>query len=256
MFLTINHDIVVITGETAICLASASPSTIVLLGRTQSKITPVLEKIKELNPFISAFCSPSSIKNAAARVLHETVQIDVLMNSARIMALPKYSTATMSPGHPVEMHLATNHLGHFLFTSLLLPALCRAPSPRIVGVTSTAFENAPFFFSDYNFSGGKTYNPWMAYGQSKTANVLFTTSLSQKQKGIGAFVIHPGMVLETGIGKAVEEASWIGGVGDGQENEYSTVHGQERARRYRDWPCCCSGPCTRWFVTQPPFLCC
>jgi len=116
ILLIINHDIVVITGgsinslgaETAICLASASPSTIVLLGRTESKITRVLEKIKRLNPSISAlfipidFSSPSTIKNAAAQILRETSQIDVLMNSAGIMALPKYSTASMSPGHPIE----------------------------------------------------------------------------------------------------------------------------------------------------------
>jgi len=106
------------------------------------------------------------------------------------------------------MYLATNHLGHFLFTSLLFPALRRASSPRIVNVTSTAFKTTPFFFSDYNFSEGKAYNPWIAYGQSKTANVLFTTGLSQKEKDVGVFVIHPGMVLETGIGNAVDEVSW------------------------------------------------
>lgn len=48
----------------------------------------------------------------------------------------------------------------------------------------------------------------MAYGQSKTANVLFTNGLSQKQKDIEAFVVHPGTVLETGIGAAADEASW------------------------------------------------
>jgi NAD(P)-dependent dehydrogenase (short-subunit alcohol dehydrogenase family) len=132
----------------------------------------------------------------------------MLMNSAGIMALPKYSTASMLPGHPVEIHLATNHLGHFLFTSLLFPALRRASSPRIVNVTSTAFETTPFFFSDYNISEGKACNPRIAYGQSKTANVLFTTSLSQKQKDASVFVTHPGMVLETGISKAVDEAYW------------------------------------------------
>jgi NAD(P)-dependent dehydrogenase (short-subunit alcohol dehydrogenase family) len=73
---------------------------------------------------------------------------------------------------------------------------------------STAFELTPFSFSDYNFSEGKTYNPRMAYGQSKTANELFTTGLSQKQKGIQAFVVHPGMVNETSISSAVDEASW------------------------------------------------
>jgi NAD(P)-dependent dehydrogenase (short-subunit alcohol dehydrogenase family) len=124
------------------------------------------------------------------------------------MALPKYSTAIMSPGHPVEMQLATNHLGHFLFTSLLLPGLRQSPLPRIVNATSIAFELTPFSFSDYNFSEGKIYNPWMAYGQSKTANILFTKGLRQKQKTIEVFVVHPGMVNGTGIGASVDEASW------------------------------------------------
>lgn len=200
--------------ETAVTLASASPSTIFLLGRTESKVAPVVAKIKELNPHISAIfipidlSTPSSTRNAAAQILRQSSHIDVLMNSAGIMALPEYSTATMSPGHPVEMQLATNHVGPFLLTCLLLPALGRAHSPRIVNLTSTAFETAPFSFSDYNFSDGKTYNRWVAYGQSKTANVLFTTSLSRKLKDIEAFVVHPGLVLETGIGKAVDEASW------------------------------------------------
>jgi NAD(P)-dependent dehydrogenase (short-subunit alcohol dehydrogenase family) len=106
------------------------------------------------------------------------------------------------------MQPATNHLGHFLFTGLLLSALRRAPSPRIVNVKSTAFELTPFSFSDFNFLEGKTYNPWIAYGQSKTSNVLFTKGLSLKYKDIQAFVVHPGMVNETGIGNTVDEASW------------------------------------------------
>jgi NAD(P)-dependent dehydrogenase (short-subunit alcohol dehydrogenase family) len=116
--------------------------------------------------------SPSSIKNAVAQILRETSQIDVLMNSAGIMALPKYSTASMLLGHLVEMHLATNHLGHFLFTSLLFPALRRDSLPRIVNVTSTASETTPFFFSDYSFSEGKAYNPldslWTEQGSKRT----------------------------------------------------------------------------------------
>ena len=103
-----NYNIVEITGgstnslgvETVISLALASPATIVLLGRTESKVTTVLEKIKALSPSISAFfipinlSSPSSIKDAAPQVLREISQIDVLMNSVGIMAPPKYSTFT------------------------------------------------------------------------------------------------------------------------------------------------------------------
>jgi NAD(P)-dependent dehydrogenase (short-subunit alcohol dehydrogenase family) len=120
--------------------------------------------------------STTSIKDAAAQVLCETSQISVLMNSAGIMALPKHSSVTTSPGHKVEMQFATNHLGRFPFTSLPFPAPRRAPSPRIVNLTSTAFELMPLSFSDCNFSEGQTYNSWMAYGQSKTANVLFTAA--------------------------------------------------------------------------------
>jgi NAD(P)-dependent dehydrogenase (short-subunit alcohol dehydrogenase family) len=175
----------------------------------------VLEEIKAINPSIHTsfvhidLSSPTSVKKAAAEIMQKVSHIDVLMNSAGIMALPKYTTARMpSSGLPVELHLATNHLGHFLLASLLLPALRNAPSPRVVNITSTAFELTPFNFTDYNFSNGDTYNPWMGYGQSKTANNLFTVGLAQKVTDIQTFVLHPGRVEETGITKEVDEASW------------------------------------------------
>lgn len=200
--------------ETAISLASASPDTILLLGRTLDKITPVQDQIKALDPTIRTsfvqidLSSPTSIKIAASKILATCPIIDVLMNSAAIMALKDYTTYTMPSGLPVEAHLAVNHLGHFLLTSLLLPALHAAPSPRVVNITSTAFEYAPFPFDDCNFSSGTTYNPWAGYGISKTANNLFTVGLAKKRKEIKAFVLHPGMINETNIGANVDEESW------------------------------------------------
>jgi NAD(P)-dependent dehydrogenase (short-subunit alcohol dehydrogenase family) len=86
-----------------------------------------------------------------------------------------------SSGLAVESHLVTNHLGHFLLTSLLLSALRAAPSPRVVSITSTAFKLMPFQFSNYNFDGGKSYNPWMGYGQSKIVNNFCTVGLAYRQ---------------------------------------------------------------------------
>lgn len=164
--------------------------------------------------------SLASVRSAARRVAAITDRIDVLINNAGIST----SARRLSPDG-YEMHFAVNHLGHFLLTTLLLPLVARAgPGARIVNVTSTAQRISPMRFSDYNFDNevdgpkkGKIVIPpdeqpnskvpaWIlarsadgfpgtvAYGQSKTANMLFTVALRRRlaDKGIECFAVHPG----------------------------------------------------------------
>lgn len=121
------------------------------------------------------------------------------------MALERYQTSTGG----FEMQLAACHIGHFLLTACLLPLLNAAPTPRVVTLTSMGYEMSNFRFNDYNFSGGETYNRWTAYGQAKTANILFTTELARRAAAqnlsLQAYVLHPGIILSSGIMKEVSE---------------------------------------------------
>ena len=197
--------------EAAYCLAQSPspPAQIVLLGRSESRIQPVIDRIGEINSSIkTAFIELDlsdlkSVRACATKVQSTTSVIDVLINSAGIMALEDYTLST--DGY--EMQLAACHIGHFLLTGLLLAQLQASSAARVVTLTSTGYEGSDFRFDDFNFSNGKTYHRWVAYGQAKTANIMFTTELARraaaKDLHLTAFVLHPGVILSSGIMKAV-----------------------------------------------------
>lgn len=124
------------------------------------------------------------------RLAGELDRLDVLMNNAGVMAIPQRRSAQ---GH--ELQLATNHLGHFALTAHLLPALLRAEAPRVVQVSSMAHRIGRIRFDDPSFERGR-YQPWTAYGQSKLANLLFSTELQRRAVEHGtdllAVTAHPG----------------------------------------------------------------
>jgi NAD(P)-dependent dehydrogenase (short-subunit alcohol dehydrogenase family) len=99
-----------------------------------------------------------------------------------------------------EMQFGTNHLGHFLLTNLLAPSLAEAPSARVVTLTSAGHSMGNVRFDDPQFDRGD-YDPWAAYGQSKTANILFTVALDQRiSPDVRAFAVHPGGI-HTDLGR-------------------------------------------------------
>lgn len=122
---------------------------------------------------------------ALGRPLH------LLINSAGIMATP-----LVRNDRGLEAQFATNHLGHFQLTALLWPALCKANGARVVAVSSLGHRLSPMHFEDPQFEV-RTYDKWLAYGQSKTANALFAVGLDKrgKEHGIRAFSVHPGEIL-------------------------------------------------------------
>lgn len=120
-----------------------------------------------------------------------TPVVDVLINNAGVMMIPTYQTTPEG----IEMHFGTNHVGHFLFTNLLMPALRKAPAgPRVLNISSAGNGGSPVRFDDYNFGEGESYEPFLGYAQSKCANMLFSVALARKlgDKGLYAFSIDPG----------------------------------------------------------------
>jgi NAD(P)-dependent dehydrogenase (short-subunit alcohol dehydrogenase family) len=113
-----------------------------------------------------------------------------LINNAAVTACPYSKTVD-----GLETQFATNRIGHFLFTDLLMSKLlAAAPGSRVVNVSSYGNVFSGIRFEDPGFSDGEKYDPAEAYGQSKSANVLMTMSLNEKLgiKRITAFALHPG----------------------------------------------------------------
>jgi NAD(P)-dependent dehydrogenase (short-subunit alcohol dehydrogenase family) len=124
---------------------------------------------------------------------HGGEPLDLLVNNAGVMAIPRRETAD-----GFEMQLGTNHLGHAALTLRLLPALARAGSTgrasRVVTLSSDLHRRGRIDFDD--LMGERSYKPWRAYGQSKLANILFTAELERRLEAAGlpiaSYAAHPG----------------------------------------------------------------
>ena len=137
-----------------------------------------------------------SIRAFAASYLAGHDAVDVLMNNAGVMACPFGHTAD-----GFETQFGTNHLGHFLLTALLYPALQAGEQPRVVTLTSAGHSRADVDLADPNFERTE-YSPWVAYGQAKTANALFARELARRAgpSGVLSFSVHPGGII-TDLGR-------------------------------------------------------
>ncbi|KAF5597448.1 double substrate-specificity short chain dehydrogenase reductase 2 [Fusarium subglutinans] len=195
--------------STAEALASQGPSHLIVTSRSRTKLQESVDAMKSLyaqvNYVILQFdlSSQQSVRAAAAELLSrdDIPKIDLLINNAGVAFLPE---RLLSPEN-IEMHFATNHIGHFLFTSLILPKLIKAAeeSPkgatRIINVSSGSPKWAYMRWSDINLEKKNkelpeeerpnyevhrawgspnveelSYIPLTAYNQSKVANVLFS----------------------------------------------------------------------------------
>ena len=122
--------------------------------------------------------------------------LDLVINNAGVMACPETRTDA-----GWELQLATNHLGHYSLVNRLWPAV--TDGARVVSVSSTGHHLSGFRWDDPWFETG--YDKWLAYGQSKTANVLFAVHLDELARGQGvrAFSLHPGAIL-TPLGRHLQ----------------------------------------------------
>ncbi|WP_371686207.1 SDR family NAD(P)-dependent oxidoreductase [Micromonospora sp. 15K316] len=142
----------------------------------------------------------ADLNSVAAFVANWDGPLHILVNNAGIMAAPEMRTA-----QGWEMQFATNHLGHFALTVGLRPALVAAEGARVVAVSSAAHLRSPVVFDDLHFQH-RPYDPWLAYGQSKTANVLFAVEATRRWAGDGIFAnsLMPG-AIRTNLQRFVDE---------------------------------------------------
>ncbi|KAJ9134304.1 Retinol dehydrogenase 13 [Pleurostoma richardsiae] len=195
----------------ATSLAKESPEHIILVGRNKAKIDPVIDAIKATDAKVKVIfvqCDLSdqdSVRKAAGEINSnpDIKKIDVVINCAGVMDIEEYTLDKKGN----ELTFSANHIGHFLLTNLIMPKILAAgKGARIVNVTSHGHRVSPVRFDDPAFSGGKTYDGWSAYGQSKTANMLFSVELARRlaDRGVYSFSVHPGGILDTGLAQHLE----------------------------------------------------
>lgn len=148
-----------------------------------------------------------SVKKFSDDLISSEIQVDMLICNAGIMACPENRVGLGR----WESQFATNHLGHYALTNQVWKAL--NPGARIVCVSSAGHHSSPIRWDDIHFEHG--YDKWMAYGQSKTANILFALQLDEygKEHNIRAFSLHPGKIF-TPLQRHLEitemiEAGWL-----------------------------------------------
>jgi NAD(P)-dependent dehydrogenase (short-subunit alcohol dehydrogenase family) len=218
--------------------ASQSPARIILASRSPGRTQESIDALKqsypnvEYRPLQIDLSSQKSVRAAAAELLswEDVPAINILVNSAAVMGVPERTITEDG----IELQFATNHVGHFLFTCLIMPKLLKAAetSPkgdtRIVNITSLSPTMARMRWSDINQEKTnktlpeaeqppydmhrawgepnpeeKSYIPLEGYNQSKVANVLFGIAATRRlyeKYGILSLAVHPG-ILQTELGR-------------------------------------------------------
>lgn len=169
------------------------------LARLRAEVPAAVVELVTLD-----LASLASVRAAADEVAARVGQLDILVDNAGVMAVPRGRTAD-----GFETQLGTNHLGHFALTGRLLPLLLAAPAARVVVTSSEAHRFGRMRFDD--LMGARRYRRWGAYGQSKLANLLFVRELARRAAAteLLAAAAHPGYAatnLQTGQGNVVLEA--------------------------------------------------
>lgn len=211
--------------------ASQNPQCLILTGRSFTKVQECIDSLRPQYPNVAFrnlkldLSFQNSVRTAAAEVLgwKDVPTINLVINNAGVMNVQKHTLSEDG----IELQLATNFVGHFLFVNLIMPKLIASAndvgtpgSTRIINVSSIGVATSPMRFSDPNWektapeipekerpafalmkaaglevSEEIAYFPLAAYGQSKTANVLHTVALNQRlyeKHGILSLALHPG----------------------------------------------------------------
>lgn len=168
---------------------------VVMASRDKTKSLQALTQIKtefpqaKLDYIPLNLASLASVREFAAEFKQKYPRLDLLLNNAGVMAIPRSETAD-----GFEMQLGTNHLGHFALTGLLLDVLTATPQSRVVSTSSIAHYVGKINFAD--LQSRQSYSRSGAYGQSKLANLLFALELQRRlQAGDFATIslaAHPG----------------------------------------------------------------
>jgi NAD(P)-dependent dehydrogenase (short-subunit alcohol dehydrogenase family) len=180
--------------ETAAALAEHG-ATVLLATRDAQKTAAVAERIRGRAPAAELTHLPldladlDTVRAAVEQFLGRHERLDLLVNNAGVMATPPRTTA-----QGFELQFGVNHLGHFVLTNLLGPLLRTTSGARVVTVSSGLHRRGRIDFDD--LMGGRDYQRWDAYAQSKLANLLFTLELQRRFSEAGdtaiAVAAHPG----------------------------------------------------------------
>ncbi|EUC51131.1 hypothetical protein COCMIDRAFT_80292 [Bipolaris oryzae ATCC 44560] len=209
----------------ALSIASQAPALLILASRTESKLEQVRKAIQDAYPETTTklvlldLMSQDSVRKTAKEVAELTNRLDLIINNAGLMTKTRRTTA-----EGIEAQFGANHIGHFLLTNLLVPQLLKSAASstpgatRVVNVSSQGHRLSGIRFSDYNLEKSNEelpeeerytppplfakipsrngYHGFAAYGQSKTANILFSIGINKKLggKGIRSYALHPGAI--------------------------------------------------------------
>ncbi|MDQ3715676.1 MAG: oxidoreductase [Actinomycetota bacterium] len=198
---------------------------VVMAARNRDKAQRARQDIMSESPAASLevvrldLGSLASTEAAAAAILATHPRIDILANNAGVMATPEDRTED-----GFELQLGTNHLGHFVLTARLLPALAATPGSRIVSVTSTARHTGrPIDPANPHLHG--RYSPWRAYGQSKLANLHFAVELQRRLTAAGSQVLS--LVAHPGLSNTDLQAASVRNTGGGASQKFFHVLAQK-----------------------------
>lgn len=193
--------------ETVKALASGG-ATVIVPARNVEKASKNLEGIPNVELERMDLMDPASIDSFTEKFLLSGRPLHLLINNAGIMWVPLQRD---SRGY--ESQLSTNHLGHFQLTARLWKALVDANGARVINVSSWGHHFSMFNFEDPNFEN-REYQTLLGYGQSKTANILFSLELDNRGKsfGVRSYSLHPGAIVETDLKRHLtsEELSGLG----------------------------------------------
>ena len=190
--------------ETARVLAGRG-AKIVSIVRNRTKGEAAAARIRESVPNAEIelveldLSDLGSVRRGGDEIASRFPEIDRLINNAGVMACPLGRTA-----QGLDLQLGTNHLGHFVLTARLIRSLLAGRPQRIVNLSSGGHQMSPLRFDDPFFEK-EPYDKWVAYGQAKTANILFGVGLDKrfKDRGLHAFAVHPGAIT-TELGRHLQ----------------------------------------------------
>jgi NAD(P)-dependent dehydrogenase (short-subunit alcohol dehydrogenase family) len=213
-------------GAQAAKVLAGRGAAVVIAARDEAKSAQVRSDILALHPgaeisYVKLELDDlTSVRTAAKVVLADHPILDVVIANAGVMACDQKQTLD-----GFEYQFGVNHIGHFMFTCMLVPALQAATSARVVVLSSAAHKFGAIDLEDYNFDN-QQYQKWLSYGRSKTANVLFALGLNKRllALGITANAVHPGMIA-TDLGRHLtkEDMVQLGDMITNSGSQYKTV---------------------------------
>ena len=181
--------------DTCAALAAAG-AEVILAARSPERGEAAVRKLRAAHPQTNVrfeqldLGSLASVREFARRILDNHTRLDLLINNAGVMALPKRETTEDG----FERQMGVNFIGHFALTAHLLPLLRKAPMPRAVQLSSLAHTRGQIHFDDLQWE--RSYSAWGAYSQTKLAMLMFGMELGRRADAAGWNLIsttaHPG----------------------------------------------------------------